>query len=1038
MLESLVELSVRRRGVVLVIWIAIAAASGFALQQLSVDAVPDVTPTQVQILTSGSGLSPLEVEQFLTYPVEMAMNGLPHVSEIRSISRTAVSVVTAVFEEGTDIWFARQLVSERLKIAEATISPEYGRPELAPVSTGLGQIYEFYLSSKTHSSMELRTLLDWTVAYKLRSVKGVVEVNAMGGDAKEFQVVLDPRRLRAHNLTLAQVQQAVQRNNGALGAGYIERAQESFTIRGDALFHNLEDIERTVVAVERGTPILLGQIAEVRIGKSVRFGAVTKLGEGEIVTGTVMMLIGENSRQVVAAVKERLAEIQKELPAGVEIHSFYDRAEFISRMLDTVVINLAEGAGLVVLVLFMTLGNFRGSLIAALAIPLSMGIALIGMVKLNVTGSLMSLGAIDFGLLVDGAIVMLEATLATLAIKRLTKREDVAHAVAESMRKAARPVAFSLAIILLVYLPLMTLEGVEGRQFQPMAITVALALFGALLFSLTAFPALCAFLLQSPKHAHDENHGVFGKLRRAYGRALSLTLARPGATLWVAAGSLALTAFLAMQLGAEFLPRLEEGELAIDTRRIPSISISTAQSLNQEMEKVLASFPEVLSVVSRTGRPEVPTDPVGPDESDVRVKIKPKEEWTTAHDLDELGEAIKKRVETEVPATFVAVSQPIEDRVNQLVAGSKGDVVIKVFGDDLVTLKRTADQIGRTLRSLDGTGDLRVQRVLGLPLLEVKPDRMRLARHGIPADDVLEVMEASRIGRESGTIYEGQKRFPLKLLMPPVEETPEGIGNLPVGAAADYPVPLAAVADITLAEGPAVINREALQRRVVVEINVRGRDLVSYVNAAKAEVAKLDLPEGVHLVWGGQFENFERASKRLGMVVPMALAVIFGMLFLMFGDVRYALAVFAGAPFALIGGIVALLVRGLPFSIPAAVGFIAVAGVAVLNGVVMASEVRARLADGAQRATALFDGARNVLRPVITTALVAAIGFFPMAISTRAGAEVQRPLATVVIGGILSSTLLSLLVLPVLLELLVIRRSERKPLAYPEGETSAP
>jgi cobalt-zinc-cadmium resistance protein CzcA len=1035
-LESLVEFSVRRRGVVLVIWLAIAAASGFALKELSVDAVPDVTPTQVQILTSGSGLSPLEVEQFLTYPVEMSLNGLPHVSEIRSISRTAVSVVTAVFEEGTDVWFARQLVSERLKNAEATISPEYGRPELAPVSTGLGQIYEFYLSSKQHSSMELRTMLDWTVAYKLRSVKGVIEVNAMGGDAKEFQVVLDPRRLRAHNLTLAQVHDAIKANNGALGAGYIERSQEALTIRGDALFHGLEDIEKTVVKVEHGTPTLLGQIAEVRIGKSVRFGAVTKAGEGEIVTGTVMMLIGENSRQVVAAVKEKLKDIQKELPDGVQIHSFYDRAEFISRMLDTVVINLAEGAGLVVLVLFMTLGNFRGSLIAALAIPLSMGIALIGMVKLNVTGSLMSLGAIDFGLLVDGAIVMLETTLAAIAIKHIQKREDIASAVSEAMSKAARPVAFSLAIILLVYLPLMSLEGIEGRQFQPMAITVALALFGALMFSLTAFPALCAFLLKAPKHAHDENAGVWGKLRRSYGRALSLTLAKPAPTLLVAAGSLVLTGFLAMQLGAEFLPRLEEGELAIDTRRIPSISISTAQELNQEMEKVLATFPEVESVVSRTGRPEVPTDPVGPDESDVRVKIKPKEQWTTAHDLDDLGEAIKKKVEAEVPATFVAVSQPIEDRVNQLVAGSKGDVVIKVFGEDLVQLKRVADKIGKTLRNVDGTGDLRVQRVLGLPLLEVRPDRARLARHGIPADDVLSVMEASRIGREAGTIYEGQRRFPLKLLMPPVEETPEGIGALPVGAAADYPVPMASVADIRVAEGPAVINREALERRVVVEINVRGRDLVSYVGAAKAEVAKMDLPDGVHLVWGGQFENFERASKRLGMVVPMALAVIFGMLFLMFGDTRYAVAVFAGAPFALIGGIVALLVRGLPFSIPAAVGFIAVAGVAVLNGVVMASEVRARLENAGQRANALYDGARNVLRPVITTALVAAIGFFPMAISTRAGAEVQRPLATVVIGGILSSTLLSLLVLPVLLKLLVIRRAERASLPYPDGESA--
>jgi cobalt-zinc-cadmium resistance protein CzcA len=1025
MLESLVEFSVRRRGVVVVVWAVVACASVWALRHLSVDAVPDVTSTQVQILTSGSGLSPSEVEHFLTYPVEAALNGLPGVTEIRSISRAAVSVVTVVFEDGTDIWFARQLVSERLKLAEPDIPEDFGRPELAPVSTGLGQIYEFYLRSDRHSPMELRTLLDWVVAYKLRSVKGVIEVNAMGGEAKQYQVVLDPRRLIAHNLSLNDVQRAIERNNGALGAGYIEKAQESFTIRGDAQFKSASDIERTVVAVRGdGTPLLLGQLAKVQLGAAVRFGAVTKLGEGEIVTGTVMMLIGANSREVVAAVKAKLAQIQEELPEGVEIRPFYDRAEFIGRMLDTVVINLAEGAGLVVLVLFLTLGSFRGSLIAAAAIPLAMGIALIGMVRLRVTGNLMSLGAIDFGLLVDGAIVMLEATLSALALRRVTQREDIARTVSEAMRRSARPVAFALAIILLVYLPLLTLEGVEGRMFRPMAITVALALLGALLFTLTAFPALCAFLLKAPKHVHDGQHGAFGALSRVYARLLERALARSGLTLALALLALVGAGVLGKRLGAEFVPRLEEGELAIDTRRIPSISISAAQALNQQMERTLAEIPEVESVVSRTGRPEVPTDPVGPDESDVRVKLKPKEQWTTAPDLDALGEAIKRKVEAEVPATFVAVSQPIEDRVNQLLAGSKGDVVIKVFGHDLTVLKQTADRIGRVLKPLRGTGDLRVQRVLGLPLLDVKPDRRLLARHGIPADDVLEVMEASRMGRRAGTIFEGPRRFPLVLMMPPDGATPEALGALPVGTARGFPLPLSSVAQIHESEGPAVINRESLERRVVVEVNVRGRDLVSYVADAKAAVAAIELPRGIHLAWGGQFENFERASQRLGLVVPMALGAIFGMLFLMFGDLRYALAVFAGAPFALVGGVLSLMLRGLPFSIPAAIGFIAVAGVAVLNGVVMASEVRRRLADAAgRRAGAVLEGARNVLRPVITTALVAAIGFLPMAISTRAGAEVQRPLATVVIGGILSSTLLSLFVLPVLLRLLVVRRT---------------
>ena len=1025
MLENLVAASVRRRGVVMIAWACILATAAFTLRRLSIDAVPDVTNTQVQIMTTAPGLSPSEVERFLTYPVETSMNGLPGVSEIRSISRTAVSVVTVVFDDDTNIWFARQLVSERLKLAEADIPNGMGQPELAPVSTGLGQIYEFYLTSKTHSQMELRTLLDWVVGYRLRSVPGVIEVNSMGGEAKQYQVVLDRERLHAHRLTVAEIEDKLERNNAAQGAGYIEKNREAYVIRGDAQYKSLDDIGNTVVASDAdGTPVLLKQLAKVQVGPALRFGVATKLAEGEIVTGTVMMLIGANSRDVVDGVKAKLAEIRKDLPAGVEVKPFYDRAEFIGRMLKTVAINLTEGAGLVIVVLFLTLGSFRGSLIAALAIPLAMGIAVIGMVRLKVTGNLMSLGAIDFGLLVDGCIVMLEVALAALAVSRPQTRQDVAHEVAQAMRRAARPVTFALLIILLVYLPLMALEGVEGRMFRPMAMTVALALFGALAFSLTAFPALAAFVLTSPKHAHDSEHGVWGRLGRVYQRGLDAVLANPGVTLACAIAALVGAGVLGGRLGAEFVPRLEEGELSLDVRRLPSISLSEAQRLGRQVEDVLAQFPEVTSVVSRTGRPEVPTDPVGFDEADVRVKLRPKEEWTTAHDLDELGDRIKTAIETQVPATFIAISQPIEDRVNTLLAGSKADVVIKVFGNDLTQLKATADEIGRALQPLPGSGDLRVQRVLGLPLLEVKPDRLHLARYGISAQDVLELVEASRIGRHAGFVFEGQRRFDLQLLMPPSTLTPEAFGDLLVGTPSGQLIPLAQVADIREAEGPAVINREALERRVTVEVNVRGRDLVSYVGDAQRVVSGIELPEGVHIVWGGQFENFRRASERLGLVVPMALAVIFGMLFLMFGDLRIAVAVFAGAPFALIGGILSLMLRGLPFSIPAAVGFIAVAGVAVLNGVVMASEVRRRLELSSDRARALVDGARTVLRPVITTALVAAIGFFPMAISTHPGAEVQRPLATVVIGGILSSTLLSLLVLPVLLQRLVIRRPQ--------------
>jgi cobalt-zinc-cadmium resistance protein CzcA len=1024
MLEQLVRFSVNRRGVVLVLACLVALLSVAAMKKLSVDAVPDVTNVQVSVLTSAPGLSPSEVEQYITYPIETALNGVPDVTEIRSVSRTAVSSVTVVFRDHVNVWFARQLVSERLKIAEVDIPPEYGHPELAPVSTGLGEIYEFYLESKDqkHSPMELRTLLDWVVSYKLRSVPGVIEVNAMGGEAKQYQVVLDPKRLAAYKLSLSQVYNTLKQNNANIGGGYIERNRESYVIRGEAQYQDPRDIGNTVVTTdESGTPVLLRQLAKVQLGPALRFGTVTKHGKGEIVAGTVMMLIGQNSREVVENVKKALAEVQTSLPPGVEIHTYYDRAQFINRMLKTVFVNLSEGAALVVLVLFLTLGTLRGSLIAALAIPLSMGVAMIGMVQLKVTGNLMSLGAIDFGLLVDGAIVMLEAVMVRMALPQATGNRQVPTLVADAMSQSARAVTFAVAIIMLVYLPLMALEGVEGRMFQPMAITVALALCGAVLFTLTVFPALAATVLKAPKgDAHGHEGGVWGTLQRAYERRLSSLIQRPMTVYGLVAILSLLTLLAAVNLGAEFVPRLEEGQFAFDVKRLPSVSITEAQRLGVQMEEVVSRFPEVTSIVTRTGRAEVATDPVGPDETEVVVALKDKEEWTTDKDLDALGEKIKVAVEREVPATFVSVSQPIEDRVNQLLSGSRADVVIKVFGPDLTLGKNLADRIASVLRTVPGTGDLRVQRVLGLPLLNVKADRLRLARYGIPADEVLAVVEASRVGRNVGKIFEGPRRFDLVLLLPPSQLTPESFGELWVGSGQGQLVPLAQVADIRETEGPAVINREGLERRVMVEANIRGRDLLSYVSEAQQKVAaQVNLPTGYRLDWGGQFENFTRAKNRLMLVVPAALAIIFGMLFLMFGTARYAIAVFACVPLGVIGGVFALKLRGLPFSIPAAVGFIALCGVAVLNGVVMASEVRRRVDSREPMSTAILQSAKTALRPIMTTALVAAIGFLPMALSTRAGAEIQRPLATVVIGGILSSTFLMLAVLPLLLRTLV-------------------
>jgi cobalt-zinc-cadmium resistance protein CzcA len=1020
-LENLVEVSVRRRGIVLVLTLIVAAAALLTLPKLSIDAVPDVTNVQVTILTTAPGLSPAEVEQYITYPVETAMNGVPGLKEVRSVSKTALSSITLVFSDEIDVWFARQLVSERLKQAEADIPTGYGRPEMAPVSTGLGEIYEFYLESKKHSPMELRTLLDWVVAYRVRSVPGVIEVNTMGGEVKQYQVVMDPKKMTGFKITLSQVMEALKQNNTNVGGGYIESYDEQVVIRGEAQFKDADDIADTVLGNDAdGTPILLRRVANVRVGPALRYGVVTMHGKGELVAGTVMMLIGQNSRNVVADVKTKLAEIQKDLPEGVNIRSYYDRADFIERMLATVGVNLTEGALLVIAVLFVMLGSLRGSLLAAMAIPLSMGIAVIGMKQLGVTGNLMSLGAIDFGLLVDGAIVMLEGTLHQIDHQRPTK-EQVPGVVAMAMKRSAKPVTFAVMIILMVYLPLMALEGVEGRMFRPMAITVAMALGGALLFTLTTFPAACAYALRSPKKPPNHEGGIFYKLGQRYAKALRWSMKRPAVPMAAAAMALALTIPFGAGLGAEFVPRLDEGEFAFDVRRLPSVGITTAGKLATQVENVLSRFPETMSVVTRLGRAEVATDPCGPDESAVRVKLRPPKEWVTAHDMDELGAKMKQAIESEVPATFVSVSQPIEDRVNQLLSGSRADLAIKVFGPDLSTLKDIGEQIAAVLRNVDGTGDLRVQRMLGLPLLDVRVDRLRTARHGIPASEVLATVEAARAGIPVGKVFEDTRRFDVTVLLPPPGKEPEAIAEVPVGRGDGYMVPLSQLAKVETREGPATINREAFERRLLVEANVRGRDLVSYVNESRTRVeAAVKVPPGYHIVWAGQFENFTRAKDRLAVVVPIALAIIFAMLFLMFGEMRTVAAVFACVPLAMVGGVLALSIRGLPFSIPAAVGFIALCGVAVLNGVVMASELHRRI-DSGEPGDHYIESAVTMLRPVLTTALVAAIGFLPMALSTRAGAEVQRPLATVVIGGILTSTILSLFALPTLLRLLVKR-----------------
>ncbi len=1031
MIEKLIELSIKKRALVLVFTLIISIIGFYNAIYLSVDAVPDVTNVQVSVVTSSPGLSPIEVEQFITYPIELALNGLPSVTEIRSISRTGVSSVTVVFEDHIDIWFARQIVNERLKQAEAEIPEGYGKPELSPVATALGDIYEFVLTSDRHDPMELRTYMDWELVRKIKSVPGVIDINTIGGDVKQYQIVIDPKRLAAHDLTLSIILNALKQANTNVGGGYIMKGNEQLVIRGEGQFKSISDLSNTAIRTAKdGTPLLLGHVANIRIGPSIRFGLMTR-DEKEVVGGTVMMLIGQNSREVVKAVKERIEEIQKTLPKGMKIEPYYDRSEFIDRALKTVFTNLAEGALLVFIALIITLGTAKGGALVALAIPVSMLMAVIFMRQLGVVGNLMSLGALDFGLLVDGSIVMLEAVLAGFFIKKNLFTENLSseernkltqEIIVENCKKVGRAAAFAVAIIMLVYLPLMALEGQEGKMFRPMAITVALALGAALIFSLTTFPAAVSFVFVKPSFHHSHYWDI---LEKYFHKFLDWGFKNKKQVVLYGTLLIIFSLILSFTLGAEFIPRIDEGEINIDVRRLPSTSINHSRDLNYEIEKVIeANFPEVTGVVTKVGRGESAAEPIGTDEGEMYVKLKPRSEWVNAKDREELMTIMKDKILSSVPSSYISMSQPIENRVNALLAGSKADVVIKIYGDDLVTLKRLGEQYAEILSKISGTGDLRVQRVLGLPLLEIRPNREKMARYGVQTSEILDVVRTMKVGYNLGKVFEGLRRFDLVVQLDVDVTDFDELSNLPVMTSTGYEVPLGLVADIEKVEGPASITREALKRRLFVEINIRGRDLVSYINEAqkKTEFIAEKLPEGYEVKWGGQFQNFNRAKDRLLLVVPIALAIIFGMLMAAFGSVYYAIGVFLVVPLAVSGGIIALIIRGLPFSIPAGVGFIAVAGIAVLNGVVYASTLKHELEFNPNIHEGVVKAALLSLRPRITTEAIAAIGFIPMAISTMAGAEVQRPLATVVIGGIIIATAISSLMLPISMEFLLKTR----------------
>ena len=1024
MLNRILEFSLANRFLIIIIALVIAGIGIRSILILPIDAVPDVTPNQVQILTNSPGLGPVEVERFITFPVETAMSGLPGIEGIRSVSRFGLSAVTVTFEESVDIYFARRLVMERLPQAREMIPEGFGAPEMGPISTGLGEIYQFEVKGEGYTLMELRSILEWDIAFKLKSVPGIVEVNTYGGELKTYEVQLIADKLTSFNLSIDQVFQALESNNTNSGGAYIEHNQEQYLIRGEGLVRGLKDIGNIVIATRNeGTPIFIRDVAEVAFAPMVRQGAVTRDGEGEVVTGVVMMLIGENSRTVVNRVKEKIEDIKISLPPGVTIDAYYDRTELVRKTIKTVTKNLGEGALLVILILFLILGNFRAGLIVAAAIPLSMLVAFTGMNYFRISGNLMSLGAIDFGLIVDGSVVMIENIVRHLSLKpggdTVKESSDSEHSgktniigvILKAGREVLRPIVFAVGIIIIVYIPILTLEGVEGKMFKPMALTVIFALIGSLVLSFTLMPVLASYFLK--KSTHDKETFIIRKVKKYYLPLVKKTIMHPKITATVAGIIFLLSLIFVPFMGAEFIPRLDEGAIALQAWRLPSVSLEESVRNTSMIEKILKRFPEVITVVSRTGRAEIATDPMGVEISDIYVILKPPSEWESAETKDELVEKMNASLTKSLPGTMFSYSQPIELRVQELIAGVRSDVAISIYGDDLETLEELGGKVVKVISKVPGSADTKAEQVAGLPYLRVVIDRDAIARYGINASQVLDTVEAIG-GKQVGQVLEGQKRFFIQVRFSPEDRASfESIKNIRVSNQNGQLIPLNQLADIRVEEGPAQISRENIHRKLSVETNVRGRDLASFVgDAQKAVEDQIKLPPGYWIEWGGQFENLERASSTLAIVVPMALLLIFVLLYITFGSVRPALMIYLNIPLAATGGIIALFLRGMPFSISAGIGFIALFGIAVLNGVVLMSYIIQKRKEGRSSTEAAQEGAEIRLRPVLMTALVASFGFIPMALSSSAGAEVQRPLATVVIGGLVTSTLLTLLVLP--------------------------
>lgn len=1010
MLSKLIEFSLQNRFVVLVGVLLCAILGVVSALRLPIDAVPDMTNVQVQITTNAGSLSPIEVERLVTIPIESTMSGLPRIEELRSISRYGISLVTIVFEEDVDIYWARNLVTERLPEASSRLPDDIERPQLGPLTTALGEILQFELRSDKRSDMDLRTMLEWDVAPRLREVPGVVDVNSHGGAFKTFEVRPDPKQLIRYKVSLEELYDRLQANNATIGGGYLIHQGEQRFVRGVCLFHSIPDIQQTIVArTESGIPILVQDLAEVTEAPMTRQGAVTRDGRGEAVTGLTMMLIGENSRTVVARVKERLAEIQETLPEDVTIEVIYDRSELIGRTLETVIRNLVEGGVLVIVILLIMLGSVRAGLIVALAIPLSMLFASNLMYGVGITASLMSLGAIDFGLVVDSSVIMIENCIRRLGhAKPYESRIEIIKDAAIEVRK---PTMFGELIIAVVYLPILTLEGTEGKLFRPMALTVLFALAGSLVLSLTFMPAIASLIL--PKNIKETEVWPVRMLKKLYEPIVAFAIRSPLVVVAISVSIFILSIPVARNLGGEFMPRLVEGDLLVEAVRLPSATIEDATRVSTEIEKVLKEFPEVKTVFSKTGRPEIANDVMGVHQTDVWVMLKPQAEWPSHRTRDELITAMGEKLNASVQGVVFGFTQPIEMRVDELVAGVKADVAVLIYGDDLAVLNEKGKQIEAALRKLPGAVDVKADYQADLQSIRIEPDRQALARLGIDASQVLNVVAAMG-GRNVGQLQEGKVRFPVLVRFPPADRTSiELIKSLPIINAQGEAIPLSAVASVIQEQTPPSIEHESNRRRTFVSANVRGRDVASFVEEAQRVIeAEVSMPAGYEIKWGGDFENLQSASSRLMIITPIVLLIIFILLHSTFRSASLAILIFLAVPLAASGGIFALALREMPFSISAGIGFIALSGVAVLNGLVWVSAAENLRATGASMAEVCSQTASMRLRPILMTALVASFGFIPMALSHGDGAELQRPLATVVIGGLITSTLLTSIVVP--------------------------